>query len=201
MRRLLTLVLVLGVAAAARRGHARRAGNTAASAGAQPHRDAQRLRAACGTPLPPFEFAYGLESRQLEPSNNKKILNASPAIRNLEHCAAAGFENTLICNTRKEGTSSGHPATITSPASPSRGAWGRTGSRTPDPEGPERLVRCGETDTTCALKPEDQYLLDIYEVGRYVACGGVGGTSTCGDCIILTMARSGGSLGGLCKHS
>jgi len=46
----------------------------------------------------------------------------------------------------------------------------------------------------------DQYLLDIHDVGRYVACGGEGGADTCGDCVILTMEQSPGSLGGLCKH-
>jgi hypothetical protein len=64
----------------------------------------------------------------------------------------------------------------------------------------EQLVKCGETGTNCKLKEENQYLLDIFEVGRYVACGGEGGTSTCGDCVILTMEKSTGSLGGLCKH-
>ena len=37
-------------------------------------------------------------------------------------------------------------------------------------------------------------------VGLAAPVGGAG-AGTCGDCIILTMEQSPGSLGGLCKHS
>jgi hypothetical protein len=157
--------------------------------------------AACGQPLPSFDDAYGFGIKvQLEPTNNKKILNASPAVRNQEYCQAAGFPNTLICNTRKEDDPTRVPCDhylsgISDEGRPGPN-WFQDVGEWPN----EQLVKCGETGTTCHLKEENQYLLDIFEVGRYVACGGEGGTPTCGDCVILTTERSTGSLGGLCKH-
>lgn len=155
--------------------------------------------AACGTPLPPFEFAYGFGIKvQLEPTKNKKVLNASPAVRNLEYCEAAGFPNTLICNTRKEDSPERVPCDHYLSGMSDEGVpgpnWYQDLGNFPD----ERLVKCGQPDTNCRLKPENQYLLDIHEIGRYVACSEA--TGTCGDCVILTMEQSTGSLGGLCKH-
>jgi hypothetical protein len=205
MRRFVTLALIAGVAACGGGGPATPGGSATPTPAPvpSPTPTPNAYAAACGTPLPPFEFAYGFGIKvQLEPTKNKKILNASPSVRNLDYCAAAGFENTLICNTRKEDNPQ-RPACdhylsgISEQGRPGPNWFQDFGY----PGGNERLVRCGETDTTCSLKPEDQYLLDIHEVGRYVACGGVGGTKTCGDCIILTMNQSPGSLGGLCKHS
>jgi hypothetical protein len=154
--------------------------------------------AACGTPLPPMEFAYGIGIKvQLEPSRAKKILNGSPAIRNRDYCEAAGFlPNTLICNTRKED----HPERV--PCDHYLAGIADNGKPGPNwyQEIDGKLVKCDEPGTTCSLKPENQYLLDISAIGKYVACSGKGTTGTCGDCIISTMARSSGSLGGLCGH-
>lgn len=153
--------------------------------------------AACGVPLPPFEFAYGMGIKvQLEPTRGKKILNTNPAIRNADYCQAAGSPGFTICNTRREG----HPE---------REACDHylTGISDQGRPGPNwfqeingQLVKCGAGGTSCELKPENQYLLDIYAVGKYVACGGKGSPGQCGDCIISTMERSTGSLGGLCGH-
>jgi hypothetical protein len=154
--------------------------------------------AACGAPLPPFEFAYGMGIKvQLEPTAGKKVLNTNPAIRNLDYCQHAGFPGYLICNTRKEDD-------------PQREACDHylTGISDEGRPGPNwfqeingQLVKCDTPGTSCYKKPENQYLLDIRDVGKYVACGGKGSPGQCGDCIIETMDRSkSGSLGGLCKH-
>jgi len=202
MRRLLTFALILGMAACGGSSAPPAAPGSPPPPVPSPTPSVNPFAAACGTPLPPFEFAYGFGIKvQLEPTNNKKILNASPSIRNLEYCAAAGFENTLICNTRKEDNPERVPCDHYLSGMSDQGRpgpnWFQDFGTSPENE---RLVKCGDPDTTCSLKPEDQYLLDIREVGRYVACAGTGGSGTCGDCIILTMARSTGSLGGLCKH-
>ena len=208
MRRLLLLALILGMAACG--------GGSSATGGPgspppvpvpvpSPTVTPNPYAEACGTPLPPPEFAYGFGIKvQLEPTRNKKILNGSPSIRNLAYCEAAGFSNTLICNTRKEDNPQRVPCDHYFSGMSDQGRPGPNWFQDFGyPGGSERLVKCGDPDTTCRLKPEDQYLLDIHEVGRYVACAGVGGAGagTCGDCIILTMEQSGGSLGGLCKHS
>jgi hypothetical protein len=154
--------------------------------------------AACGTPLPPMEHAYGIGIKvQLEPTNNKKVLNGSPSIRNAAYCQAAGFPGSTICNTRKEG----HPEReACDHYLAGMSDQGRPGPNWYRDMGNERLVKCGEEGTGCALKEENQYLLDVYEVGRYVACAGRGTSGTCGDCIISTMSRAPGSTGGLCGH-
>jgi hypothetical protein len=203
MRRLFTFALILGTAACGGGGSAPAGPGTPPPPPVpSPTPTPNAYAAACGTPLPPFEFAYGFGIKvQLEPTKNKKILNASPAVRNLEYCDAAGFPNTLICNTRKEESPQRVPCDHYLSGMSDQGVPGPNWFQDFGyPGGTERLVKCGAPDTKCNLKPENQYLLDIHEVGRYVACGGVGGTSTCGDCIILTMNQSTGSLGGLCKH-
>jgi hypothetical protein len=139
---------------------------------------------------------------QLEPTRNKKVLATQPQIRDREYCAAAGFPNTLICNTRSEDDPERIPCDHYLSGISDQGRPGPNWFQDMD-EGPgERLVKCGEPGTTCELKPENQYLLDIYAVGRYVACGGVGSPGDCGDCGIETMDRRppNTSLGGLCKH-
>jgi hypothetical protein len=207
MKRLVTLALIFGVAACGGGG-----GATPGGPGTPPPPPVpsptptpNAYAAACGTPLPPSEFAYGFGIKvQLEPTKNKKILNGSPSVRNLQYCEAAGFSNTLICNTRKEDNPQRAPCDHYFSGMSDQGRPGPNWFQDFGyPGGSERLVKCGAPDTTCSLKPEDQYLLDIHEVGRYVACAGVGGSGagTCGDCIILTMNQSTGSLGGLCKHS
>jgi hypothetical protein len=52
--------------------------------------------------MPAFEDSYGFHIKvQFEPSRNKKVLNASPQLRNADYCAAAGLVG-VICNTRNE---------------------------------------------------------------------------------------------------
>jgi hypothetical protein len=201
MRRLLALALVLGTAACGGGGDS---GTPAAPASPvapapSPSPSVNPYAAACGDPLPPYEFAYGYGIKvQLEPTKNKKILNASPSIRNLEYCEAAGFPNTLICNTRKEDDPERVPCDHYLSGMSEEGVpgpdWYQDFGNFPD----EEFVKCGTSGTTCSLKEENQYLLDINEVGRYVACSEA--TGTCGDCVIETMEQSPGSLGGLCKH-
>ncbi len=202
MRHVLTLALILGLAACGGGSAAPPAApGTPPPPAPSPTPSANPFAAACGTPLPPFELAYGFGIKvQLEPSKNKKILNSSPAVRDLTYCEAAGFPNTLICNTRKEDDPERVPCDHYLSGMSDQGVpgpnWFQDLGNFPN----EQLVKCGEPNTTCSLKLENQYLLDIHEVGRYVACAGVGGSGTCGDCVIETMAQSQGSLGGLCKH-
>jgi len=155
--------------------------------------------ASCGQPLPAFADAYGYGIKvQLEPTNNKKVLNASPAVRNLDYCQAAGFPNTLICNTRKEDDPTRVPCDHYLSGMSNQGVPGPNWFQDFGDFPNEQFVPCDSPGTTCHLKPENQYLLDITEVGRYVACSPA--TGTCGDCVIVTMEKSTGSLGGLCKH-
>ena len=164
-----------------------------------PTPSANPVAAACGQPLPAFTDAYGYGIKvQLEPTNNKKILNASPAVRNIDYCQAAGFPNTLICNTRKEDDPTRVPCDHYLSGMSNQGVPGPNWFQDFGDFPNEQFVPCGTPGTTCSLKPENQYLLDINEVGRYVACSPA--TGTCGDCVILTMEKSTGSLGGLCKH-
>jgi len=202
MRRFLAFALILGMAACGGNPAPPAAPSTPAPPAPSPTPSVNPFAADCGTPLPPFELAYGFGIKvQLEPTKNKKILNASPSIRDLAYCEAAGFPNTLICNTRKEDNpqrvACDHYLSGMSDQGVPAPNWFQDFGTAPDAE---RFVKCGEPGTTCSLKPENQYLLDINEVGRYVACAGTGSSGTCGDCIILTMEQSTGSLGGLCKH-
>lgn len=159
--------------------------------------------AACGIPLPPMEHAYGFGIKvQLEPTPNKKILNASPNVRDAEYCQAAGFPGFTFCATRKEDNPERVPCDHYLSGISDQGVPGPNWFQDMGyPSGREQLVKCDEPGTRCSLKPENQYLLDISAVGRYVACGGKGTTHTCGDCIIETMATHSGSLGGLCIRS
>jgi hypothetical protein len=141
--------------------------------------------AACGTPLPPLEDFYGYGVKvQLEPTRNRKVLNASPLVRNAEYCAAIGQPGTF-CRTRFE-------------TDPQRAACdhyisgmsdeGRPGPIWYEEDGKGELVRCGGLSLAggapnCTLKPENQYLLDVRAPGKYVACGGAGKKS-CGACIL-----------------
>jgi hypothetical protein len=202
MRLALIVVLVLGTAACGGGSAGPPAApGTSAPPVPSPTPSVNPFVAACGTPLPAMEDSYGFGIKvQLEPTNNKKVLNASPAVRNLDYCQAAGFPNTLICNTRKEDSPERVPCDHYLSGMSDQGRPGPNWFQDFGDFPNEQFVKCGETGTTCKLKEENQYLLDIFEVGRYVACGGEGGTQTCGDCVIVTMEKSTGSLGGLCKH-
>ena len=140
--------------------------------------------AACGSPLPKLEEMYGFSVKvQLEPTLRKKILNASPFVRNAEYCAQVGLGGNF-CETRIE-------------TQPTRVACDHYMSGISDEGGPGpnwfemvdgKRVRCGTgmpgESTACYLKPENQYLLDVYLPGKYIACGGKGSNGTCGVCIL-----------------
>ena len=165
--------------------------------------------AACGSPLPLREEMYGFGIKvQLEPTPRKKILNANPLIRNASYCASVGFGGNF-CETRIE-------------TMPSRVACDHYITGIADTGGPGpnwyqkvngQLLRCpGENISgdapSCRLKPENQYLLDVYEPGYYIACGGKGSNGSCGECILLEeeydppRANIGGTRRpGLCKTS
>jgi hypothetical protein len=201
MRHVLIVVLALGIAACGGGGSAGppAAPGTPPPPAPSPTPSANPFAAACGQPLPSYADAYGYGIKvQLEPTKNKKILNASPAVRNLDYCLAAGFVNTLICNTRKEDDPTRVPCDHYMSGMSDQGVPGPNWYQDMGNFPAEQLVKCGTPGTTCSLKPENQYLLDINEVGRYVACSTA--TGTCGDCVIETMQQSTGSLGGLCKH-
>jgi len=200
MRHALALALVLATAACGGGAAAPPAApGTPAPPAPSPSPSADPFEAACGIPLPPFDFAYGYGIKvQLEPTQNKKVLNASPAVRDLGYCEAAGFPNTLICNTRREDSPERVPCDHYLSGMSDQGRPGPNWFQDFGDFPNENFVKCGEPGTTCQLKEENQYLLDITEIGRYVACAPA--TGTCGDCVILTMEQSQGSLGGLCKH-
>src|SRR5262245_1436511 len=138
---------------------------------------------ACGVPLPSFDDSYGFGIKvQLEPSKNKKILNASPIIKNPAYCTAAGIPGSSICNTRREDNPQRVPCDHYLSGIADDGLPGPNWFQ--DVDGDGTLVKCGDPDTTCHLKPENQYLLDITAPGTYVACGGKGSPGTCGGCTV-----------------
>ena len=152
---------------------------------ARPSPTPNAFAAGCGNPLPDLADMYGFAVKvQLEPSPRKKILNASPLVRNADYCAQVGFSGNF-CETRIETQSS-------------RAACDHYLSGLSDQGGPGptwyqqingRLLRCPGADSAgdaphCQLKPENQYLLDVFAPGHYVACGGKGSNGSCGLCIL-----------------
>jgi len=139
--------------------------------------------AACGSPLPSFADSYGFGIKvQLEPSAGKKILNASPIIKNADYCTAAGIPGNSICNTRREDLPERVPCDNYLSGISDEGRPGPNWFQDIDDKG--TLVKCGLPNTNCELKPENQYLLDVYAPGIYVACGGKGSPGTCGVCVL-----------------
>jgi len=182
MRHPFALVLILGIAACG-------GGSTPTAPVASPPPtpaptpSVNQYALACGSPLPAFADSYGFGVKvQLEPTPGKKILNASPLVKNPTYCAAAGFGNRTICNTRPED----HPQRVSCDYYLSgisdEGNPGPNWLQDVDDHG--TLVKCGKSGTTCVLKPENQFLLDIYGPGSYVACGGKGSPGTCGVCVL-----------------
>jgi hypothetical protein len=139
--------------------------------------------AACGTPLPSFADSYGFGIKvQLEPSAGKKVLNASPIVKNPDYCTAAGIPGNSICNTRREDLPERVPCDNYLSGISDEGRPGPNWFQDIDNKG--TLVKCGLPNTNCELKPENQYLLDVYAPGIYVACGGKGSPGTCGVCVL-----------------
>jgi hypothetical protein len=124
---------------------------------------------------------------QLEPTLNRKVLNASPQIRNTQYCEAAGIPNTSTCSTRREDNPQRVPC--------DHFVAGRAATGQPGPDWYQdvngQLLRCGgvggvpQEAPDCRLKPENQYLLDVSAAGQYVACSGSGVTPrVCSGCLI-----------------
>jgi hypothetical protein len=142
---------------------------------------------ACGVPLPSFDDSYGYGIKvQLEPTLKKKVLNASPILKNPTYCNAAGLTGFTICNTRKEDNPQRVPCDNYLSGISDTGQPGPNWFQDVDEDG--TLVPCGEVGTDCKLKPENQYLLDIHAPGTYVACGGKGSPGTCGGCTVSPEA-------------
>ena len=140
---------------------------------------------ACGQPLPSFNDSYGFGIKvQLERTRNRKVLNASPQVRNEAYCAAVGIGGRA-CNTRFEDNPQRVPC--------DHYMSGVSESTRPGPnwykEVNGRRLRCGGMGVAaetadCKLKDTNQYLLDVTEPGKYVACGGTNSPGTCGHCIL-----------------
>jgi hypothetical protein len=188
MRRILALVLFAGTAACG--GGTTTPPSTMPPAtptppAATPTPAANPFAAACGSPLPSFADSYGFGVKvQLEPSRSRKVINASPQVRNATYCQQAGIGG-ITCNTRFEDNPERVPCDhFLSGISLS----GRPGPNWFKEVNGTRL-RCGgqgvaaETDS-CNLKDSNQYLLDVMHPGKYVACGGTGSPGTCGHCIL-----------------
>jgi hypothetical protein len=80
--RLLSFTLISGIAACGGGGTAPTAPATPLATPV-PSPSANPFAAACGNPLPSFSDSYGFGIKvQLEPSPGKKILNASPIVKN-----------------------------------------------------------------------------------------------------------------------
>ena len=161
--------------------------------------------AACGVPLPRFEDSYGFGTKvQWEATRNKKVLNTQPQIRNAEYCAAIG-DPGQFCNTRREE----NPERV--PCDHYMSGISFTGRPGPnwfqDVNG--RLLKCGgvagvpEEAPNCKLREDNQYLLDIFAGGQYVACGGTGAPQTCGGCLIdqSLFGRFNPTTAGQCRPS
>jgi hypothetical protein len=167
-----------------------------------PTASANPFAAACGTPLPAFADSYGFGIKvQLEPTPGKKILNASPIIKNPDYCTAAGIPGNTICNTRREDVPERVPCDNYMSGMSDQGRPGPNWFQDIDNKG--TLVKCGLPNTDCELKPENQYLLDVFAPGIYVACGGAGSPGTCGVCVLdsSTWGVIHSSPAGLCKLS
>jgi hypothetical protein len=141
--------------------------------------------AACGQPLPRFADSYGFGIKvQLEPTRNRKVLNASPLVRNPEYCRSVGIAGQY-CNTRFED----QPQRV--PCDHYLSGTSETGRAGPNwfEEVNGRLLKCGGQGVAgesgnCRLKENNQYLLDVTAPGKYVACGGTGSPGTCGNCVL-----------------
>lgn len=142
--------------------------------------------ASCGAPLPSFADSYGFGTKvQLQPTRNRMVLNTQPQIRNRTYCTSVGIPGE-ICNTRREED----PTRV--PCDHYMSGISFTGRPGPNwfEEVNGQLLRCGGVGGVpneaphCALKPDNQYLLDVTAGGQFVACGGVGAPQTCGGCLL-----------------
>src|SRR5881397_1654645 len=161
MRRLVAFAIIAGTVAC---GGGSTAPTTPATTAPTPVPTAtpNPFAAACGSPLPAFADSYGFGIKvQLEPTPGKKILNASPIVENAPERVPCDNYLSGIADNGQPGPN-----------------WFE------DIDNNGKLVKCGEPNTHCDLKPENQYLLDVYAPGSYVACGGKGSPGTCGVCVL-----------------
>ena len=141
--------------------------------------------AACGTPLPAINDLYGFAVKvQLEPSKFKKVLNASPIVRNADYCASVGQPGQL-CRTRVETDEQRVPCDHYLSGISDEDRPGPTWYQEVD----GKRLRCGGLNLPgdaphCGLKPENQYLLDVSRPGKYIACAGKGSNGSCGVCVL-----------------
>lgn len=145
--------------------------------------------AACGVPLPSLGDLYGFAVKvQLEPTINKKVLNASPIVKNAAYCLAVGQPGEL-CRTRIETNPERVPCDHYMSGMSDENRPGPTwyqvvnGQRLRCPG----LSKPGDAPS-CNLKEENQYLLDVRAPGQYVACAGVGSNGSCGECVLAPNA-------------
>src|SRR5437773_2057882 len=105
MRRLFAFALVAGLAACGGSGSSGVTTPVTTLAPAPtptPTATPNPFAAACGTPLPNPEDSYGFGIKvQLEPSKSKKIINASPLVKNAMYCLLVETPGEF-CRTRKE---------------------------------------------------------------------------------------------------
>jgi hypothetical protein len=183
MRRFLVFVTIAFMAACGGGGSTPTTPVTTPTPAPAPTPTPNPFAAACGTPLPSFSDSYGFGIKvQLEPSPGKKILNASPIVKNADYCTAAGFAGRTICNTRNENAPERVACDNYLSGIADTGLPGPNWFEDVDNSG--HLVKCGDPLSHCDLKPENQYLLDVYAPGSYVACGGKGSPGTCGVCVL-----------------
>jgi hypothetical protein len=156
---------------------------------------------ACGTPLPNLQDLYGFAVKvQLEPTLNKKVLNASPIVKNAAYCASVGQPGEL-CRTRFEDQAQRVPCDHYMSGMSDEGRPGPTWYQNVNGV----RLRCGGLSKpgdapNCTLKEENQYLLDVRAPGHYIACAGVGSNLSCGECVLApnSFDRLHGNPAGLC---
>ena len=185
MNRLPAFLLVLALAACGGSSSAPTTPNPTPTPVPVPTPTPNAYAAACGVPLPAIADLYGYGVKvQLEPTRNKKILNASPLVRNAEYCQAVG-QPGAFCRTRNELNPERVPCDHYMSGMSDEGRPGPTWYE----EVNGQLVRCGGLSLAgaapnCSLKEENQYLLDVRAPGKYVACAGEGSNKSCGVCIL-----------------
>ena len=183
MRSVFTPVLILTIVACGGGSTPTAPATPPPTAAPAPTPSVNPFAAACGVPLPAFADSYGFGVKvQLEPTPGKKVLNASPLVKNADYCSAAGFGSRAICNTRSEDSPQRVACDNYLSGMSDQGMPGPNWFQDVDDRG--TLVKCGAPNTTCELKPENAYLLDVYAPGSYVACGGKGSPGTCGVCVL-----------------
>jgi hypothetical protein len=163
------------------------------------------FQTACGLPLPNPQDLNGFKVKvQLEPNNNKKVLNASPLVANQQYCQSLGMTGDF-CTTRNEEdptrTSCDHYVSGTSSTGRPGPDWFQevNGQDLPCGEGDVPGTKAG-TAPQCTLLASNQYLVNVFATGRFKACGGTGSNRSCGICVLTKFGPPSGNPAGLCKQ-